>query len=51
MRETYVIVHGETREEAEGNALRSGEGNPVLVQALRQLPDGGWIARDEVLLP
>lgn len=49
----YVITHGRTREEAEDNAMRAGEGNIVLVQTVRPLNSGtgGWVARGEVLLP
>lgn len=47
----YVIAHGRTRDGAEQNAMRAGGGNIVLVQSVRPLAQGGWIARGEVLAP
>lgn len=47
----YVIAHGRSSDEAQENAMRAGEGNLVLVQSVRPLEQGGWIARGEVLLP
>lgn len=45
----YVITHGRTLEEAETDALQAGDGWPVLLQTSRELPEGGWIVRGEVL--
>lgn len=46
----YVIAYGSSHEEAEQNAMRAGEGNLVLVQAVKPISNGGWIARGEVLV-
>ncbi|PZT99629.1 MAG: hypothetical protein DI630_16430 [Gordonia sp. (in: high G+C Gram-positive bacteria)] len=45
----YVITHGRTRAEAETSALQAGDGWPVLFQTARELPEGGWVVRGEVL--
>lgn len=45
----YVITHGPTCAEAEMFALQAGGGWPVLIQTARELPEGGWIVRGEIL--
>lgn len=45
----YVIAHGHTRDDAEARALQAGDGWPVILQTARELPDGDWIVRGEVL--
>lgn len=45
----YVITHGRTLDEAERFALQAGDGWPVLLQTSRELPEGGWAVRGEVL--